>query len=1252
MSVVSWKTPKGDLGTIPESQFYSFQLTAIDSDEQPLFYSFISGELPGGMYVTRTGELRGVPTITQIVLQTRTYAFTVRATNPDGAVADRSFSLTVSNIFGPEIFPRPDLIGAWFDGTYLEYQFDSINDNPAAIETWAVIGGTLPPGVTLDSTGKLSGFVKLIAANTNLLGFEAAPVDSVGIDILPLSTDRYYNFTVQVTDGAKFNSVNVKVLIVSKGNYTGDNEITLINNTFIKVDADNKYRPIMLNVPVTITGLVSMDRFSYKMMAYEPQDQDVSWKIDEYKFSGLDEVDAAPSEFLSGDGTTGPYTLSLESIYGPLTSASVSVRVNGRVAPIPDVDYTVTGDQLSFSYYNIAYISRENGASQVQINTHNYKVGEQIIISGSSDSSFDGTFTIVSVTDISVYYLQDLPNVAFTSSIGKVSKFLPTANDQIEVLYLQLGPAPGGRGFDTLLFDQGAEGLPLGLILEPDSGWISGTLPTQTPDLETYSVNVRAYRTSDPTLESALGQLTIVVKRTLNEAITWTTPSDLGTIDNGAISEIYVDASNNLGKELEYKIIYNNYRRVPQGLKMLRSGRLIGRVTFRYFSLDGSFAYINLASTDGIVAGMSLQGVGIASGSEVTEVVDDNTIIVRPAIYVRQGAVLTFSNETVTRVATAVSNAISTAVDGGKTTFDQKSTFTVQATAIDGSISSVKNFSIVVRPRNLAPYENLYLKAMLPEDQRIKLENIVENKDIFPTSLLYRPDDPYFGVSKSFKMLFLPGLSSAKITEYVSAIANNHYTKNIDFGSIKTARAIDKTGKIVYEVVYVEAIDPLQFETSGPALKKILSIANGYLYNNQEYKTIYPNSFNNMQYRIDNTIGYTNRGALPTWMTSVQENGLVPGLTRAIILAYTQPGASKLIQYRLQASGALPAGKFSFVTDRYQWENYLSKYFDPTTGAFQPSRDTTFDRYPKLRASADIVETSAVITAVNSTTVQIEDNKLVGVGWGVTGISSTSTIPVFGVTITEVNGNVLTLSNQVTVTSGEQLKIDGTARADYAVSVPFNSINGSTRTHAIRYNLIDGKTDFIDGETIIFTRSTGFPNNPPYDGWVDDSGNYIPGYLEKSGAVSTVNKQGGVWRMNYFNLPDVGFDVDGVGFDQPVTGALNGYFDQGGEIEIHLGFIQELILNQTIRIRSGKTYPASTLQYQLKFGASIPIYAPFVITFGSSETTFDGGSCQCRESDDRGGVRGGTAFSNNRDKYEVPETLDKYIKFPQTGVFV
>ena len=78
---------------------------------------------------------------------------------------------------------------------------------------------------------------------------------------------------------------------------------------------------------------------------------------------------------------------------------------------------------------------------------------------------------------------------------------------------------------------------------------------------------------------------------------------------------------------------------------------------------------------------------------------------------------------------------------------------------------------------------------------------------------------------------------------------------------------------------------------------------NNFINGNQSYSTIYPNSFPNMTYRLETDVGYTNRSVLPRWMTSVQENGLVLGLTRAVVLSYTQPGASKLIAYRLKNSG-------------------------------------------------------------------------------------------------------------------------------------------------------------------------------------------------------------------------------------------------------------------------------------------------------------------------------------------------------------
>jgi hypothetical protein len=1249
MSTITWVTPKGDLGTVSESQFFSIQFEATDSDSQPLIYSYISGELPGGMYITRTGELRGVPTILSSVGQIALYSFTIRAINPQGRVADRSFSISVSNVAGPQIFPRPNLIGAFFDGEYLEYQFGSINDNPSAQQTWKIINGNIPPGTTLTTGGKLSGYLEIVASNTDSLGYEAAGIESVVFDVLPESTDRNYNFTIQVTDGVKYDTINVRVLVVSKGNFTGDNDITIVNNTFLSIDQDNRYRPIILNAPDSLPVRVVGDTFAYKFLAYDPEDEDVSWRIDELAFSGMDDLDAAVDQIITGNGTAGPYTLD-----NPAGATDICVRVNDVLLTAID-DYTTVLNQLTFTNHSISTIVRTNDEVVVTLSSiHAYAVGDTVDIYGVTTSNMNGRFTITEVvSDYGFKYDQGATDAS--DSTGTVAIRAPNPTDIVEVLFIS-----SVTGFDTIRFDQGAAGLPSGLVISQDTGWLFGTLPAQTEDTKTYELSIRAFRTLAVDYLSDPVTFNLTVKRTRNEEIIWNTPYDLGSMDNGSTSELTISATNTVGKELEYSLIYEPYRRVPQGLRMLLSGNFVGKVTFRYFSLDGARGFLPLATTDGIEIGMSVQGVGVAAGCEVTDILEDNIIEIRPAIYVVQGAALTFSNDAATIVINTIANAISTVVDGGDTTFDQDSRFSVKAESIDGSISSTKNFVVHVRPRNLAPFENLYLKALPKQEQRLALKNILENTDIIPRELLYRPDDAFFGLQKNLKFLFLPGLSASKAGTVINSIALNHYTKSLNFGNIKTARAVNNDGTIDYEVVYADVIDNQQFDTAGPPQSITLTNQNKFNYSSAEYNTIYPNSFNNMQNRLEEGLGYTNRGALPRWMTSVQENGYVLGLTRAVVLAYTKPGASKLVAYRLKNSG-FKLNSIDFVVDRYQWDNYLSKFYDVDAARFLPSRDTTFDKYPNLGAGSDVIVGTVINAVTNSNTVTITDNLKIGYGWICTGIDTLSSVPdstlVESVTLTEVSGLRaldMVLSSNITASSGAVLKFDGTARVDYAVQGPFSQINGNTVGNCKRLGLIDGVTTFVENELIIFANQADFGPEYYNDGWVLTDGiTTVPGYLDKLSGLSKFNRRGGAWQLTWETLIPLGFDSPESGFDEASPGFAYPRFDQGDDAEIALEFKYEVNLTQTVKTRTGKTFPATTLQYRTVPGESVPRYRVFTGSLASEETTFDGGSCQCREGDPgKGGVRGGTAFSNNRDKYIIPESEDKYIKFPQNGVFV
>ena len=1332
MSVISWITPRGDLGTVSENSFYSYQLQATDSDEQPLFYSFISGTLPGGMYVTRDGELRGIPTILSPVNQTAASTFTVRATNPNGNVADRSFSLTVSNINGPLILPKPDLIGAWFDGNFLDYTFTAVNDNPNGIQTWSIIDGTIPPGTTFTTEGRLFGYVDLIAANVVDLGYEAAPVEAVIFDALPESTDRFYNFTVQVNDDYKVDSYNVRLLIVSKSNFTADNDISLINNTFISIDADNKYEPIILNSPDSLPVLVSGSTFAYKFLAYDPEEEPVSWAIDELAFSGMDDEDAALSQTIGGNGTSGPYTLS--NI--PVSAARITVQVNDALyTAFTDYTVAIVGPNalltLAYNSLTILTATSSQGFSTLTfapqanrpfpvssgitvsgitgVTTYNgtfrvtacttssvtyelsaagpgtvtttalplltatctdglatltfaaqpaapYAIGAVITVAGvTGETSYNGTFTVTACTTTSVSYVLStvaagtVTSATVTGTV-QVAATIPAVGDNIFVQYISTT-----TGYDTILFDQGASGPPAGIAIDVNTGWAIGTLPAQTEEFKTYQFDVYAYRTLFPEVESNKVRFSLTVKRTLNEEIVWTTPFDLGVIDNGDVSEVSVSAYNTLGKELEYRVIYSPFRKLPQGLKFLRTGKLIGRTSFRYFVLDGQSATLNLTSSQDLVAGMTVQGVGVAEGCRITAIIDANTIEVSPAIYVSQGTILIFSNDQIQKAYSTTSNAISTVIDGGNTTFDEQCGFTVEATSIDGSVESIKNFTIRVRPRNLAPYENVYFKALPSYTQRLSWENATKDTSIFPTELIYRPEDSYFGIQKTFKTLFLSGLNPGTAENFVSAIQRNHYSKQINFGEIKTARAVNSDGSIGYEVIYVDLVDDQSYGTAGPPLQVVLNIANDYLFNNQSYNIIYPNSFPNMQKRLETGIGYTNRSTLPRWMTSVQENGTVLGLIRCVVLAYTQPGASKLISYRLQQSN-FEINQIPFVADRYQWDNYLSKFYNTETNSFEPSIPTTFDKYPNLAEGSAIVTTVIVDSVTNSNVITIPSTIRVGYGWEVLSLEPALTIPTpTFISNLSMSGSVLTLTSNISSSAGALIKIRGEAFVDYAVSNPYNSINGENLSTVRTLLLIDGVANFLEGEKLIFAKQSGY--GIVNDGWLTAQDVAIPGYLDKVGFYSSINYQGGMWEITWQEFPDPGLDSDELGFDEVSENLNFSHFDQGGEAEVQLIFNREIVLNQLVKVRTGDSFKATTLQYKTVEGEAIPRYFIAQLTASgferTAETTFDGGTCVVREGFEPGqSFTGGTTFSNNQDIWIVPESLDKYIKFPQDGVFV
>jgi hypothetical protein len=368
---------------------------------------------------------------------------------------------------------------------------------------------------------------------------------------------------------------------------------------------------------------------------------------------------------------------------------------------------------------------------------------------------------------------------------------------------------------------------------------------------------------------------TLTVTGPVSADITWLVPDNLGSIDNGATSTFYVAAVNRSGVALQYQLLSGSASRLPQGLQLLPTGEIAGRVSFNTFALDMG----------------------------------------------------------------------TTTFDKSTTTFDLVCSFTVNAYSTDGLVNSSHTFSITVNRAYNEPYDNLYILAMPPLDDRVIINGLLQNTDIFQQDLIYRPTDPNFGIAKNIKYYHAYGLQADTIDAYVSSLDINHYWKNLVLGSIEVAQAIDSTGTVVYEVVYSRVIDDLvnaQGESVSKEVTLPYTVGTGPA---AGITTVYPNSLINMRDQVIDAVGQISN-VLPLWMLCKQANGQTLGFTPAWIIAYANPGRGEQLAYYIGQDFAQRLNQIDFEVDRYELDNLLTKNWDREEqywGPPHPASLTTFD---------------------------------------------------------------------------------------------------------------------------------------------------------------------------------------------------------------------------------------------------------------------------------------------------------------------
>jgi hypothetical protein len=291
MSFITWNTRAGSLGTVSENEYFEKSLNAVDSSGADVFYTYLSGTLPPGVQVVRTGTIQGVPSVlaTTAADYTYSYSFAVRASTADGAVADRTFTLTVSTVVPPLLLTPTGKIDEIFDGTLYSFQFQA-QDTASSVLTFSLAEGAIPPGLNLSADGMLSGFPTLVYRGDEYgaFGYDANRHDTFGYDYVGLTLNQNYTFKIRVSDGLNSDVRQYSLTVLSKAGYTGDNTFVTGDDTYIDVSHDNEYLPIMLTPPGNIGIVRQQDKFNFQFEAYDASFDTVAFAATVTEESGFD----------------------------------------------------------------------------------------------------------------------------------------------------------------------------------------------------------------------------------------------------------------------------------------------------------------------------------------------------------------------------------------------------------------------------------------------------------------------------------------------------------------------------------------------------------------------------------------------------------------------------------------------------------------------------------------------------------------------------------------------------------------------------------------------------------------------------------------------------------------------------------------------------------------------------------------------------------------------------------------------------
>ncbi len=474
-----------------------------------------------------------------------------------------------------------------------------------------------------------------------------------------------------------------------------------------------------------------------------------------------------------------------------------------------------------------------------------------------------------------------------------------------------------GKDFDGNALEYQYTDLPLGLVGDPVTGWITGTPVIAADSISNYTFSVNVRKASFTSIQSSVFKFKLTVTNDILGVINWTTPSDLGKMNNSETSILAVTATSDVA--LEYRLTSGT---LPPNLQLLDNGEISGTVAYQP---NDTFTEPNAKTpfTFTIEAYSPLYPV-INSTREFTLTI-----------------VQEFTQPTDTLYIKCVPNVADRNIIQGlltnNTLIPNKDLYRPEDVNFGKASNIIYEHAYGIYASDFEEYvaaidKNHYWRYITLGELKTAVAKNSAGEIVYEVVYSEIQDNLINPKGKSISkdILWPRRIPLNKGPWYTSV--TDIYTSYID--TTPEGQQIQTQETFEDQLVISEDGLNLLTETSQP--KYYTSLTPGYA------RALYPNSLPNMRDRAGENLGQEfDFRLLPEWMTSQQANGSTLGYTTAWVLAYCKPGTADTIKNNIETLWVDPLGRpYTLNTINFQLDRITvdkSATFDYDNNTTPPS---------------------------------------------------------------------------------------------------------------------------------------------------------------------------------------------------------------------------------------------------------------------------------------------------------------------------